>query len=165
MVRVPSDADEQRRQLQREHQSLTRDRVRVLNRIKGLLATQGLRRPNRREFRARLDHLTRWDGQPLPSPLRDRLAREWEKVELLTTHLKTLERARADAVGQSFDPEIALVRRLLTLRGIGETTAWLFVMELGCTKEDVVPPAEVDRRTIANRVRFIQNPARHTHEE
>ena len=38
------------------------------------------------------------------------------------------------------------------------------VLSHGCTKEDVVPPAEIDR-AIANRVRFIQNPTRHTYEE
>lgn len=38
------------------------------------------------------------------------------------------------------------------------------VLSHGCTKEDVVPPVEIDR-AIANRVRFIGNPARHTHEE
>jgi phage-related protein len=38
------------------------------------------------------------------------------------------------------------------------------ILSHGCTKEDVVPPAEIDR-AIANRTRFIQNPARHTYEE
>ena len=38
------------------------------------------------------------------------------------------------------------------------------VVSHGCTKEDVVPPAEIDR-AITNRARFIQNPKRHTYEE
>ena len=38
------------------------------------------------------------------------------------------------------------------------------VLSHGCTKEDVVPPVEIDR-AIQNKVRFIQNPARHTYEE
>ncbi len=38
------------------------------------------------------------------------------------------------------------------------------VLSHGCTKEDVVPPADIDR-AIANRARFNQNPARHTYEE
>ena len=41
-VRVPSEADEQRRQLHRELLALKRDRTRVTNRITGLLATQGV---------------------------------------------------------------------------------------------------------------------------
>ena len=38
------------------------------------------------------------------------------------------------------------------------------VLSHGCTKEDVVPPAEIDR-AIENKTRFVHNPARHTYEE
>jgi len=38
------------------------------------------------------------------------------------------------------------------------------VLSHGCTKEDVVPPAEIER-TIANRSRFIRNPVHHAYEE
>lgn len=38
------------------------------------------------------------------------------------------------------------------------------ILSHGCTKEDVVPPTEIDR-AIDNRIRFIQNPSRHTYEE
>lgn len=40
----------------------------------------------------------------------------------------------------------------------------LAVLSHGCTKEDVVPPVEIDR-AIANKVRFVENPALHTYEE
>lgn len=38
------------------------------------------------------------------------------------------------------------------------------VLSHGCTKEDVVPPVEIDR-AITNKQRFTQDPTRHTHEE
>ncbi len=38
------------------------------------------------------------------------------------------------------------------------------VLSHGCTKEDVVPSIEIDR-AIENRVRFIQDPLKHTYEE
>lgn len=38
------------------------------------------------------------------------------------------------------------------------------ILSHGCTKEDVVPPAEIDH-AIANRTRFIKDPSRHTYEE
>ena len=38
------------------------------------------------------------------------------------------------------------------------------VLSHGCTKEDVVPPGEIDQ-AIRNRAQFIQNPSRHTYEE
>ncbi len=38
------------------------------------------------------------------------------------------------------------------------------VLSHGCTKEDIVPPVEIDR-AIENRRRFIQDPLKHTYEE
>jgi transposase len=129
VVRVPSEEAEHRRQLHREFITTTRDRVRVRNRIRGLLATQGLHVPVQADFATRLTRLRRWDGQPLPPAIVQRLAREWAKVELLTTHLKGLETERHQAVQCPTDPVAAQVRQLVTLRGIGEHSAWVFVAE------------------------------------
>jgi len=104
--------------------------VRVMNRIAGLLATVGVLLNVDAKFRARLDRLRQWNGQPLPEALRVRLGREWEKVELLTTHIHDLERVRRAMLRESRDDAVALVRRLLQLRGIGHNAAWLYVMEL-----------------------------------
>ena len=67
VVRVPSEEAEHRRQLHREFITTTQDRVRVRNRMKGLLATQGLHVPVRSDFATRLPGVRRWDGQPLPA--------------------------------------------------------------------------------------------------
>jgi transposase len=130
IVRVPSEADEHRRQWHRELLAVKQDRTRVTNRIAGLLATVGVRITVDARFRDRLDQLLRWNGQPLPDALRVRLAREWEKVELLTTQVHDLERARRALRRESQDDAVALVRRLLQLRGIGDNAAWLYVMDL-----------------------------------
>ena len=95
-----------------------------------VLATGGVPLKVTAGFPARVDHLVQWDGQPLPDELRARLLREWEKMELLTTQIRALERTRRAAIRESHDAAIALVRRLLELRGIGDQAAWLFVMEL-----------------------------------
>jgi transposase len=76
IVHVPSEADEHRRQLHRELWTLKRDRVRLMNRIAGLLAIVGVLLNVDAKFRARLDRLMQWNGQPLPEALRVRLARE-----------------------------------------------------------------------------------------
>ena len=130
IVRVPSEADEQRRQPHRELFTLKQDRTRVTNRMGSVLATGGVPLKVTAGFPARVDHLVQWDGQPLPDELRARLLREWEKMELLTTQIRALERTRRAAIRESRDAAIALVRRLLELRGIGDQAAWLFVMEL-----------------------------------
>ena len=81
-------------------------------------------------FPGRLEQLTQWNGESIPVPLRARLTREWQTVQLMTTQIRELERGRRAALQESREAAVALVRRLLALRGIGETAAWLFVMEL-----------------------------------
>jgi transposase len=130
VVGVPSEADEHRRPPPRELFALKQERTRVTNRIASLLATVGVPLKVTADFRTRVDQLVQWDGQPLPEELRTRLLREWEKVELVTTQIGALERARRAAIRESRDAAVTLVRRLLELRGIGEQAAWLFVTEL-----------------------------------
>jgi transposase len=57
VVRVPSEAEEDQRQPQRELRALKRDRTRVTNRIGGLLATHGVGGKVREDFGARLGQL------------------------------------------------------------------------------------------------------------
>lgn len=129
IVRVPREADEHRRQLHRELVTLKQDRTRVTNRIAGLLATVGVLLKVDATFGDRLDRLTQWNGQPVSEALRVRLAREWQKVELMTTQIHDLEGARRAMIRQSQDEAVKLVRQLLQLRGIGDSAAWLYVME------------------------------------
>ena len=133
VVRVPSVQDEDRRQPQRELRALKRDRTRVTNRIGGLLVTQGISGPVRADFGTRLAQVRTWDGEEIPAALRARLAREWEKVVVLTRQIRLVQRARRAQLQQPTPDEaaaVALVRQLLALRGIGEHRAWLLVMEL-----------------------------------
>ena len=74
--------------------------MRVRNRIHGLAATHGVHVAIRADFAQRLATLHRWDGTALPVALRQRLEREWAKVQLLTTHLKALETERHRIVRQ-----------------------------------------------------------------
>jgi len=60
MVVPPSPKDDERRRLSRERQTLVVERTEHINRIKGLLAAQGITdfEPLRPGHRARLDGLT-----------------------------------------------------------------------------------------------------------
>jgi transposase len=135
IVRVPSEADEHRRHLHRELVSLKQDRTRVTNRIAGLLATVGVLVKVDAKLGVRLDQLLQWNGQPLPEALRVRLVREWQKVELMTTQIRDLEGARRAMIRESRDDAVKLVRRLVELRGIGNSAAWLYVMEFFAWRE------------------------------
>ncbi|AFL55257.1 transposase [Sinorhizobium fredii] len=65
MVRVPTPEDEDRRRIGRERKALVAERVVHVNRIKGLLVSQGIRdyEPLRRDRRDRLDELRTGDGR------------------------------------------------------------------------------------------------------
>jgi transposase len=129
VVRAPSDAEEDARQLHRELLTVQRDRIRVTNRMRGLLANQGLEIDLTNKVPAQLAGLRRWDGSPLPDGLRRRLEREWEKVQFLTQQIAALTRERRRRIREAADPAMAQVWRLLQLRGIGTNGAWLHTLE------------------------------------
>lgn len=70
-----------------------------------------------------------WDGEPAPPSLRRRLEREWRRREFLAEQINELERERRRLLRESDDPALGQVRQLMTLRGVGINSAWLFVME------------------------------------
>lgn len=129
VVRVPALAEEDARQLHRELLTTKRDRTRVTNRIRGLLASHGLVIDLTADVPAQLEQMQLWDGSPLPPGLRVRLVREWEKAQFLTGQIQVLEAARRKLIRHSDDPAMEKVRQLLTLRGVGANSAWLYTME------------------------------------
>lgn len=128
VVRVPSDEVEDRRHLDRTLRAVKSDRTRAMNRIRSLLATQGVHVAGSLAH-LQLEHVRRWDGQPLLAGLRRRLARECEHVAMLTQQLRGLEAQHRAAMRQ---PHVAALqaRRLQQLRGIGPGTAWLYATEI-----------------------------------
>ncbi len=129
VVRVPSGVEEDRRQLHRELMAAKRDRTRVLNRIQGLLASQGISLEVREDFETQLGQVHLWDGSGLPPGVRARLQRAWHQVRFFTDQIQALEGERRAGMRESEEPVIEQVRQLCTLRGIGIQSAWLFVME------------------------------------
>ena len=128
MVRPPSVEEEDRRRLGRERQTLLDERVRHVNRIKGLLFAQGVRdyEPLRRDRRARLEDLRTGFGQPLPAHVRAQIARELDRLELLLGQIKAVEAARDAMLAK--EEGAAPAATLARLRGIGPefaATLWL----------------------------------------
>lgn len=120
MVRVPTPEEEDRRRLSRERQALTNERVRHVNRIKGLLFGQGVSgyEPKHRDRRKRLEALKTGDGRPLPAHLKAQIGRELDRLELLLEQIKAIEAARDTmlAAAHVVSPAPAM---LLNLKGIG----------------------------------------------
>jgi transposase len=129
IVRVPSVEEEDRRQLHRALATAKQDRTRVINRIKGLLASHGLVMPPSGDFPQQLEHLRLWDGTPLPVGLRHRLDQEWEHVQALAQRIAQLEAERRAVLQTAEDAVTKKVQQLLMRKGIGINSAWVFVME------------------------------------
>ena len=96
MVRAPTPEEEDRRRVSRERKSLTIERIRHVNRIKGLLFGQGVSgyEPRRGDRRARLDEVKTGDGRPLPRHLKAQISRELDRLELVLTQIKECEKSR-----------------------------------------------------------------------
>jgi transposase len=131
MVRAPTPEDEDRRRLCRERKVLIAERVEHVNRIKGLLFSQGISsyEPLRRDRRQRLEDLTTGDGRTLPTHLKIQISRELDRLELLLDQIKLAEAERDEllAEGQAAAPE-SPARMLLEFKGIGAecaATLWL----------------------------------------
>jgi transposase len=129
VVHVPSVDEEDRRQLHQELLTAKRDRTRVINRLKGLLRSQGLTMPRHGDFPTQLAHLRRCYGSPVPPGLRQRLVREGEQLAGLLHQVAQLEADRQERLRSTEDTAMAQVRQPLTLKGIGSNSAWVFVME------------------------------------
>jgi transposase len=129
IVRVPSGEEEDRRQLHRGFTTAKRERTRVINRIKGLLASHGLVRPPGGDCSQQLEHRRLWDGTPLPAGLHHRLRQEWEQVVALTQRIAQLEAERRAVLQTAEDAVTQQVQQLLRLKGMGINSAWLFVRE------------------------------------
>ncbi len=133
VVRVPSVAEEDARRLHRERDRLIGERVRHVNRIKGLLATQGIYdyQPVRRDRHKRLAALRTGDGRALPTRLGAEIARELGRLELALEMIATLETER-DAIAEANSaahPGATKIQALVKLKAIGPEFATVLVGE------------------------------------
>lgn len=129
VVNVPSVEAEDWRHLHRQMNKFKTDRTRHINRIKGLLASQGVRTHIGTDFLERLEGVRLWDGTRIPPGLHARLQREYASLQFVNQQIQALKQERRELVETSDNPSVEKVRQLLKLRGIGAESSWLFVME------------------------------------
>jgi transposase len=130
MVVPPTPEEEDRRRVSRERRVLLKERIEHVNRIKGLLASQGVTNyhPLRRDRRQRLDELQTRDGRPLPAHLKSEILREIERVELVLRHITEVEGVRDELLRPSEGDETPAAL-LMRLRGIGPEAATVLWLE------------------------------------
>jgi transposase len=135
VVHVPSLEEEDRRQLHRDLSTMDKEKIRTRNRIRGLLATQGIRVTGRLDLtEERLSSIRMWNHQPLAPGLKARIRREWDRLVFLKGQISALTRERQSAVREKNEPDKApdleKIRQLEQLRAIGPVGAWVLVREL-----------------------------------
>src|SRR3984893_453218 len=121
MVVPPTPEQEDSRRLSRERAILLRERVQHVNRIKGLLAGQGITDydPLHKDRRTRFNGLTTGDGRPLPGRLKAELLRELARIELLLSQIADLEAERNAAIKPDVEGRPSPITLLTQLKAIG----------------------------------------------
>src|SRR5262245_28671637 len=135
VVNVPSVADEDRRQLHRGLKDVQRQEAECSNRIKGLLASQGLDAPVNGNFRTTLTQLRDWSGQPVPAGLQQRILQEYAVWETLHRQVRDAANEQEQQLREGKEPYLDQVRRLMGLKAIGVRSAWILVAELFAWRE------------------------------
>jgi len=135
IVQVPSEEEEDERQLHRELMTTKRDRADVMNRIKGLLFGQGIYLTELGDLAEQLPRLRRWNGKALGEGLLKRIQREWSKVVLLAKQISELEKERRRLLKEAKGKAAQVAGRLIQVRGIGENAGWLYSTEFFAWRE------------------------------
>ena len=107
MVRVPTPQDEDRRRICRERKTLTAERIRHVNRIKGLLFSQGIGdyEPLRRDRRRALEAARTGDGRALGANMKAQIGRELDRLELLLGQIAAIEAERDAMLARQAEAE------------------------------------------------------------
>src|SRR3984957_20569736 len=132
MARAPTPQDEDRRRICRERKTLIVERIRHVNRIKGLLFSQGIGdyEPLRRDRRRALEAVRTGDGRTLGANMKGQIGGELDRLELLLDQIAAVE-AERDAMlarqpeagtAPSAQGAPAPVQKPMDLNGLGAET-------------------------------------------
>jgi transposase len=123
--RVPSPDEEDQRRLSRERKTMIKERIEHINRIKGLMACQGITgfEPMRANAREKLGELRTGDGRAIPERMKAEIRRELDRLELLRRQIADVEAERDALLHTEEAPNGSPGAQLLKLRGIGPESA------------------------------------------
>src|SRR5438477_12794031 len=133
MARVPTIAEEEANQPNRERECLVRERTRIVNRIKSTLARLGIRnfKPTLRKATERLATAHTPEGIPVPPNTLAELQRDMARLGFVVSQIKEIEEARQKRLERQ--PETgphAMVRRLARSVGVRVETADMPALEV-----------------------------------
>ena len=144
MIRVPQSEDEDARHLNREMRTIKTEKTAHTNRLKSLLAAQGITNVTiNRHFEAFLEKAQTGDGRNLESMLQARLLREFERLKLAVDQIRVLQMQQAELFRRAAAEvekdekkrwkacrQAYLAYQLHQLVGIGPVTAWTLASEV-----------------------------------
>jgi transposase len=133
MVVVPTLAEEDAKRPSREHEELTGECTRAVNRLKAALARLGIRgfNPKLRKAAGRLEALRTPEGEPIPSNMLEEMNRDLAHLAFLRGQIRAIEQARLERLEQA--PKTGTTMMVLMLAnviGIGIETADMLVHEI-----------------------------------
>ena len=129
VARVPSEAEEDERRLNRELQRMKKERTAHYCRMKSLLVLVGLRVQYIKGLRGHLGRIRTWDDKLLPVGIREELERECLRLEVVQEQIDGLLKRQ---ITQVKDPETEgdrKAQKLHELRGIGPISATILGKE------------------------------------
>lgn len=148
-VRVPTVAEEAARQVSRERTALTKEQTRLVNEMRGCLATWGASLPSRRGD-GWWTRIRDWAGETLPADVQARLARAHARLQGLECQIGELEAQQQAAVTAA--PPTSALRQLVQLKGVATTSASVLL------DEGLVWRAFRNRRQIGGLLGFAPTP-------
>lgn len=133
MAVIPTLLEEDAKRPNREHQTLVKERTRLITRLKGAMTRLGIRgfKPTLRKAAERLEGLRTPNDEPVPANTQAELKRDMARLRLVKDQIKAIEKSReqelAVAPEQGTHPMVRLLARVM---GIGIETADMLVHEV-----------------------------------
>jgi transposase len=133
MVAIPTLEQEDAKRPSRERESLTGEKTRIVNRMKGALARLGVRgfKPELRKAPQKLAALSTPEGVTLPPNTRAEIERDMTRLAMVRGQIEVMERTRLERLQQApADGPNAMVLLLARIIGVGVETADMLVQEI-----------------------------------
>ena len=133
MVAIPTLEQEDAKRPSRERESLTGEKTRIVNRMKGALARLGIRgfKPELRKAPQKLAALSTPEGVVLPPNTRAEIERDMARLAVVRGQIEVIERTRLERLQQApADGPNAMVLLLARVIGVGIETADMLVQEI-----------------------------------
>jgi transposase len=133
MVAIPTLEQEDAKRPSRERESLTGEKTRIVNRMKGALARLGVRgfKPELRKAPQKLAALSTPEGVTLPPNTRAEIERDMTRLAMVRGQIEVIERTRLERLQQApADGPNAMVLLLARIIGVGVETADMLVQEI-----------------------------------